>query len=208
MLGVEVAYRTRATGDAYPANYADAARAMRLVRQRAAEWGIDPNRVGALGFSAGGHLASLLSTQPKLHIERADDLAAHIHARPDFVILAYPVISFVEGYSPGAFVSSAENFFGRRDLDEELRTGFSNELHVTADHSPVFIWTTADDALVPAEHSRRFVEACRRANTPVAFELFAHGPHGMGLALAQPGEVGTWTHRALAWLRNREILEP
>ena len=200
MVGIEVPYRCQATGDSYPKNYADAARAVRIARQRAAEWGIDPERVGLLGFSAGGHLASLLSTQPALYAEPADDLAARIDARPNFVILAYPVISFVEGYSAGAFVGSAENFFGRRDLDDELRRRFSNELHVKSDHPPVFIWTTADDALVPAAHSRVFFEACQRANVPVTFKLFPHGPHGMGLALDQPGEVGTWTRQALDWL--------
>ncbi|HWL87339.1 MAG TPA: alpha/beta hydrolase fold domain-containing protein [Polyangiaceae bacterium] len=202
MVGVEVPYRTQATGDAYPKNYADAARAMRMVRARAAEWGIDPARVGVLGFSAGGHLASLLSTQPTLYVDPDDDLATRVQARPDFVILGYPVISFVEGYSPGAFASSAENFFGRRDLDEDLRKRFSNELHVTADHPPVFIWTTADDALVPASHSRRFAEACERAGVHVTFELFPHGPHGMGLALDRPGAVGKWTSQALDWCRR------
>jgi acetyl esterase/lipase len=205
MVGIEVAYRTQASGDAFPKNYADAARAVRLVRDRAASWGVDPKRVGVLGFSAGGHLASLLSTQPRLHIDPDDDLAA-IDARPDFVVLAYPVISFVEGYAPGAFVSSAENFLGRRDPDEATRRSFSNELHVTSDHPPVFIWTTADDALVPAAHSERFVDACKRAGVPVRFRLFPHGPHGLGLAVAQPGDVGEWTRDALHWLAQRGVI--
>jgi acetyl esterase/lipase len=207
MIGVEVPYRTQATGDAFRKSYADAARALRLVRDRASQWGVDPKRVGAMGFSAGGHLASLLSTQPTLFVDPADELGPRIAARPDFVILAYPLISFVEGYSPGAFASSAENFFGRRDLDAELRRRFSNELHVTAGHPPVFVWTTADDAVVPAAQSRRFAEACRRAGVPVTFVLFAHGPHGMGLALGHPGDVGTWTHRTLEWLAARGILD-
>ncbi len=208
LVGVEVPYRTQATDDSYPDNYADAARALRLVRRHAAEWGVDPQRVGVLGFSAGGHLASLLSTQPSLYVDPADDLAASMDARPDFVILAYPLISFVEGYSPGAFVSSAENFFGRRDLDLELRRRFSNELHVSPQHSPVFVWTTADDALVPASHARLFAEACERAGVPVSFALFPHGPHGLGLAQDAPGEVGSWTTRALEWLRDRRLLGP
>ncbi len=207
MVGVEVDYRTEATGDAFPKSYADAARAVRLVRDGAARWGVDPKRVGVLGFSAGGHLASLLSTRPGLYVDPGDDLAARIDARPDFVILAYALISFVEGYSPGAYVGSAENFFGRRDLDTELRRQFSNELHVTAGHPPVFLWTTADDALVPASHSRRFAEACQRAGVPVEFELYPHGPHGMGLAQGHSGDVGTWTRRALDWLGARGILE-
>jgi len=202
MVGVEVGYRTRTTGDTYPSNYADAARAVRLMRRRAAEWGVDPARIGVLGFSAGGHLAALLSTQPALYVDPADDLAPSVTARPDFVILAYPLVSFVAGYSPGAFVSSTENFFGQRSPDESLRRAFSNELHVTAGHPPVFIWTTADDALVPAAHSRLFAEACRREGVPVTLKVFSHGPHGMGLALDDPGEVGTWTTQALEWLSH------
>src|SRR5262249_38303585 len=111
MLGVEVAYRSRATGDVHPKSYADAARAVRLVRARAAEWEVDPARIGVLGFSAGGHLASLLSTQPALDLG-GDDLRARFSARPDFVLLAYPLVSFVEQYAPGAFAGSVENFFG------------------------------------------------------------------------------------------------
>jgi acetyl esterase/lipase len=203
MVGVEVDYRTQATGDAYPKGYADVARALRLVRSRAGEWGVDPGRIGALGFSAGGHLASLLSTQPGLYVDPLDDLAPNLSARPDFVILAYPLISFVEGYSPGAFVGSVENLFGTRNPDEDVRRQFSSELHVAADHPPVFIWTTADDALVPAEQSERFAEACRRAGVPVKLEVFPRGGHGLGLALDQPGEVGRWTRDVLVWLATR-----
>ncbi|HWU91022.1 MAG TPA: alpha/beta hydrolase fold domain-containing protein [Kofleriaceae bacterium] len=203
MVGVEVAYRTAATGDRHPASYADGARAMRLVRDHAAAWNIDPARVGVLGFSAGGHLASLLSTQPTLHADPADDLAARLSARPDFVILGYPLISFVEGYAPGAFVNSVQSFFGQPDPAESDRRRYSSELHVTPDHPPVFLWTTADDALVPASHSQRFAEACQRAGVPVTFRLFPHGPHGMGLALDHRGDVGTWTSDALAWLADR-----
>jgi acetyl esterase/lipase len=206
MVGVEVAYRSRETGDAHPKSYADAARAVRLVRDRAASWGIDPARVGVLGFSAGGHLASLLGTQPELHLDADDDLGPRRSARPDFVILAYPLISFVEGWSPGAFVGSVESFFGRRDVDAVLRRQVSSELHVTSDHPPVFLWTTADDALVPAAHAERFAQACERANVPVTLRVFPHGPHGMGMARGDRGEVGAWPRQALDWLAARGIL--
>jgi acetyl esterase/lipase len=80
------------------------------------------------------------------------------------------------------------------------------------DHPPVFLWTTADDSLVPAAHSARFAEACERAGVPVTLRLFPHGPHGMGLALDQRGEVGGWTQEALAWLaalpRRSPAVEP
>jgi acetyl esterase/lipase len=165
--------------------------------------GYRSTHIGVMGFSAGGHLASLLSTQPSLHVSADDDLSATISARPDLVVLAYPLISFVDGFEPGAFLSSAENFFGRRDLSEPLRRQFSSELHVEATHPPVFIWTTEDDGIVPFTHSKRFADACVRANVPVTFKLFAHGAHGMGLALEAPSDVGAWTHLFLAWLATQ-----
>jgi acetyl esterase/lipase len=177
-------------------------RAVRLVRARASEWGIDPARVGVLGFSAGGHLASLLSTQPAWPAPVEDDLA-RISARPDLVVLAYPLISFVGGYAPGAFAGSVESFFGEAGVDEARRRQFSSELHVEAGHPPVFLWTTADDAIVPASHAERFAEACRRAHVPVAFTMYPHGAHGLGLALGQPGALGAWTTEMLGWLAAR-----
>jgi acetyl esterase/lipase len=200
MVGIRVEYGTQGTDRAYPENYSDAARAMRIVRGRAAEWGIDPARIGVMGFSAGGHLASLLSTQPGRYLHPQDDLAGKVSARPDLVVLAYPVISFVDGYSPGAFVGSAENFFGHGNLSDSLRREFSNELHVGAEHPPVFIWTTRDDGLVPYTHSRLFAQACEKAGVPVAYTLYPQGPHGMGLALGRGGDVGQWTGRLKEWL--------
>lgn len=203
MVGIRVEYGTRGTDEFFPANYSDAARAVRLVRDRAAEWGVDARRVGVMGFSAGGHLASLLSTQPDLYRNQQDELAGRVSARPDLVVLAYPVISFVAGYSPGAFVGSVENFFGRGGLSESLRREFSNELHVDEKHPPVFIWTTREDGLVPYTHSQLFVEACQRARVPVEYELYPRGPHGLGLALGVAGEVGQWTSLLLVWLTGQ-----
>jgi acetyl esterase/lipase len=117
--------------------------------------------------------------------------------------LAYPVISFVDGYAPGTFVGSVDNFFGRPNPDEATRRKFSNELHVGPTHPPVFIWTTRDDALVPYVHSQLFAEACQRASVEVRFELFPHGPHGLGLALQETSEVRRWTSDLLSWLEDR-----
>jgi len=203
LVGVRVDYRTQATADAFPANYADAARAVRLVRDRAAEWHIDPDRVGILGYSAGGHLASLLSTRPDLHTDRDDDLAGRISARPDLVVLAYPLISFVDGYRPGAFANSVDNFFGARAVTESLRREFSTDSHVEGTHPPVFIWTTREDSLVPCAHSQLFADACERAQVPVRFELFSLGPHGMGLALDRTTDVREWTDQLHAWLQQQ-----
>ncbi len=208
MVGVEVEYGTSSTRAYFPENYADAARAVRLVRQHAVEWHIDPNKVGVMGFSAGGHLASLLSTQPDLWKAREDDLAGRYSARPDLVVLAYPLISFVERYAPGAFAGSAENFFGGTSITEERRRAFSSELHVDHTHPPVFIWTTKDDALVPYTHAQLFADACRRVGVPVEYELYPHGPHGMGLAQGRDGGVGHWTDKLLDWLVQRDFVRP
>ena len=203
MVGVRVEYGTRSSRRFYPANYADAARAVRLVRHRATEWGLDAERVGVLGFSAGGHLASLLSTQPDLYRSPDDDLASSVSAKPNLVVLAYPLVSFVDQYRPGAFVGSVDNFFGRAGVSDGERRQFSNELHMTSGHPPVFLWTTEDDSLVPSSHSKLFAEACRRADVPVAFKLYPHGPHGMGLALGESSDVGQWTNLLLKWLEDR-----
>jgi acetyl esterase/lipase len=200
MVAAEVDYGTRSTQSFHPGPYADAARAVRLVRAHAGDWGVDPGRVGVLGYSAGGHLASLLSTQPSLWRSPDDDHAPAISARPDLVVLAYPLISFVDQYAPGAFIGSVENFLGRADASEDERRRLSSELHVEPTHPPVFLWTTSEDAVIPASHSQLFADACRRAGVPVAFTVFPHGPHALGLALDHPGDIGTWTTQLLAWL--------
>jgi acetyl esterase/lipase len=164
---------------------------------------IDEHRVAVLGYSAGGHLASLLSTQPSVYLDPRDDLASGVSARPDLVVLGYPVISFIDGYSPGAFVGTVDNFFGQNNPNETLRRQFSNELHVESGHPPVFIWTTAEDYLVPFTHSNVFAEACRRARVPVEFTLFPRGPHGMGLALHAPNEARGRTTQLLVWLAQQ-----
>jgi acetyl esterase/lipase len=209
IVGAVVPYRVEsAGGGAYPACYADAARAVRLLRSRATELGVDPHRIGVLGYSAGGHLASLLSTQPNLFADPADDLAASVSARPDLAVLAYPLISFVDGYAPGAFVGSTENFFGYSAVAQEQRRAFSNELHVGPNHPPVFIWTTRDDALVPYTHSQLFADAAKKAGVSVQFELYPNGPHGLGLALGRADETGQWTTHLLSWLTTQWNLPP
>jgi len=104
---------------------------------------------------------------------------------------------------PGAFVGSVDNFFGQNNPNETLRRQFSSELHVDSAPPPVFVWTTADDALVPFTHSKLFAEACDRARVPVEFTLFASGPHGVGLAIDAPNEARGWTTQPLTWLAQQ-----
>ena len=175
--------------------------AVRLVRAHADEWGIDPHRVAIMGFSAGGHLAATLATQPELFKASEDDLADRYSARPDAVILAYGVLSFVEGYFPGAYLSTVGNFFGTEGVSEERRRKLSAELHVNSDAPPAFVWTVADDTLVPPSQSVVFAKACEEAGVKVEFKMYDKGGHGIGLALGDGRkEVSEWTGKLVEWL--------
>ncbi len=199
-LGVEVEYGTAAMHRYWPDNFSDGARAIRLVRSKAGEWGVDPGKIGVMGFSAGGHLAATLATQPDLFKDGEDDLVEKFSARPDLVVLAYGVLSFVDGYYPGAYVSSVGNFFGTESVSEERRRKLSSELHVTPATPPAFVWTMKDDYLVPPVQSLRFAEACEKVGVEVDFKVYEQGRHGIGLALGMGLDVSDWTERLLVWL--------
>ena len=150
----------------------DAQQAMKVVRAKAAEWNIDPKRVGVWGFSAGGHLASTLAT----HFDAA--------SRPDFAILAYPVVSMADGVTHGG---SRKNLLGDTP-DAKLVDEYSNEKHVTARTPPTFLFHTDADTAVPAENSARFYLALKAAKVPAELHVYERGPHGVGL-----GTDGKWT---------------
>ena len=185
----------RVAPNRHPLPLADGCRAVRLVRHMAADLNIAPHRIALMGFSAGGHLASTVATQPDLHREPADDLAGKISARPDRLILGYPVISFTTKYHAG----SAENLLGR-DAPLSARRQVSNELHVTAQNPPAFLFHTADDPAVPVENSLNFAAACAAQQVPVALHVFAHGRHGVGMASDDP-VLRRWTELLLDWLK-------
>ena len=180
----------------FPLPYADACRAMRLMRQRAQELNIDAGRVGLMGFSAGGHLASTVATQPDLYRDPQDDLAGRFSARPDRVILGYPVISFQEYAHQG----SARAFLGKDAPADKLKQ-FSNDQQVTAQNPPAFLFHTADDAGVPVENSLRFASACVKNKVPVALHVYPHGRHGVGMALDNPA-LKSWTTLLTDWLQD------
>jgi acetyl esterase/lipase len=156
----------------HPLPMEDAWRAIRLVRSRAAEFKIDPNRIGLMGFSAGGHLASTVIT----HLDRgnpdATDPVAKLSARPDFSILVYPVITFTED----KFVhkGSRTNLTGDR---QELWSELSSERHVSKDTPPVFLIHGGKDKGVPPENSMMFADACRKAGVSVELHVLSHGEH-------------------------------
>jgi acetyl esterase/lipase len=180
----------------FPAPQADACRAIRLLRANAAQFGVDPQRIAIMGFSAGGHLAATTATQPDLHRDPHDDLAATVSARPDRVILAYPVASFGDNTHSG----SVQNLLGNPP-DPNLRAQLCNDRHITAAHPPVFLFHTADDPVVPVELSLNYAAACRRAGVPVELHVYESSPHGVGLALEMPA-LRSWSNLLLDWLRS------
>jgi acetyl esterase/lipase len=178
----------------HPAPYADACRAIRLMRKNAATYNIDPAKVGIMGFSAGGHLASTVATQPNLYKDPLDELAGSISARPDRVILGYPVISFGEY----AHTGSRDNLLGK-NADPKMVEQLSNHKQVTADTPPAFLFHTADDAAVPVQNSLLFAQACVDKKVPVELHVFPKGRHGVGLALDDP-HLKIWSENLLGWL--------
>ena len=174
----------------HPAPLQDVQRAIRLVRDRAADLGVDPARVGVLGFSAGGHLASSAGT------------ILGDGERPDFMILAYPVISMTAPYAHRGSVQHLVGDPAPAGLAEEMST----ERRVTARTPPTFLFHTADDASVPVENSLVFAQALRTAGVPVELHVFPTGRHGVGLARADAA-LSQWPRLAAAWMRARGLLE-
>ena len=187
----------------HPAPLQDAQRAIRLVRARAGEWGVDPARVGILGFSAGGHLASTAATHFDDGRPDAADPVERQGSRPDFAVLAYAVVSL---FDPPAHASSRRNLLGEPP-DPALVELLSNERQVTPRTPPSFLFHTADDASVPAKNSLLFFEALQKAGVPAELHVFAHGKHGVGLAASDPA-LSAWPRLCAAWLDGRGLLRP
>ncbi len=186
----------------HPAPMLDAARALRTVRARAAEWGIDPRRIGILGFSAGGHLASTAATH--FDAGRADsaDAIERVSSRPDLVILIYPVITMREQTHGG----SKRNLIGEHP-DPRLVALMSNDEQVTKETPPAFLIHTVNDDAVPVENSLLFAAALRRAGVPYEMHLYERGPHGFGLAPNDP-VLSSWPERCADWLRLHGFAAP
>jgi acetyl esterase/lipase len=185
----------------HPVQLDDAQRALRIVRSRAQEYGVLPDRVGMMGFSAGGHLAATVGTHFDNGKPEAADPIERAGSRPDFLILGYPVISFEPGL---VHAGSMRNLLGEHP-DPKLIELLSNELHVTSDTPPTFIFHTTSDPTVPAENSVRFYLALKKANVPAELHLFENGPHGVGLALGDPA-LGAWPVLLTNWMRARGLL--
>lgn len=184
-----------------PIELQDAQRAMRWVRAHAAQYGYDPNRVGMMGFSAGGHLTSTVGTHFDDGNPAASDPIDRVSCKPNFLILGYPVITMLPPY---AHEGSVTNLLGDNSTTEQ-RKQMSSELHVTTQTPPTFLLSTTEDGLVPVENTVMFYMALRKAGVPAEMHVFEKGPHGVGLDLADP-VLGVWPTLLSNWLRERGLL--
>ncbi len=173
----------------HPIELNDARRAISIIRTRAAEWKVDPAKIGVMGFSAGGHLASTLST----HFQEGE--------RPDFAILVYPVISFTTRYTHSG---SMRNLLGDPP-DPSLVWYLSSELQVTSRTPPTFLFHTSGDTGVPPENSVLYYMALRSAGVDAELHIYQNGPHGVGLAQKDP-VLSSWPARLKDWMMVRGLI--
>ena len=184
-------------GHRFPDQYNDVTTAMRIVKSRAAEWKINPERVGILGFSAGGHLASMGTTMHLAADSKSKDPLQRVSSRPAFSILIYPVITLA---GAAAHNYSREMLLGKNP-DNSLVDSLSTWRRVDAHTPPVFLVYATDDNAVPPENGLMFYEALRKHNIPASLHIYDHGGHGFGMAPKDP-ILNTWPTLAIAWLKR------
>lgn len=185
----------------FPIPLQDAQRGLRLIRARAKEWGLDPSRVGIWGFSAGGHLASTVSTRFDEGKREAEETVERFSSRPDFAILCYPVIRMT---GPYAHQGSRRNLLGENPEDK-LIASLNNDTQVGKTTPPTFLFHTKADKPVPYQNSQLYYDALVKAGVPARLELYEGGPHGVGLGKKHP-EVKGWPNKLESWLRERKLL--
>jgi acetyl esterase/lipase len=195
--------RGKRPGPLMDAPLLDAQRAIRTVRSRAKDLGVDPHKIGIWGFSAGGHLASTAATHfDNGRLESSDGIET-FSCRPDFAILAYPVITFTK---PSMHKGSRDNLLGANP-PAKLVEEYSNELRVTKNTPPIFLFHTEEDKGVPPENSRLFAAACKEHGVPVELVIVAKGRHGVGLASKESDpELKKWPEKLEAWMKSRGLL--
>ena len=203
VTGVVLKYRLpRPEGFIFEHNvpWLDASRAIRLTRHNAAGWDVDPHRVGIMGFSAGGHLASTVATRFDVGSDMAKDPVDRESSRPDFQALVYPVISFQHALAH----SGSRNKLLGEEPGQKLLDLYSSELQVTEQTPPAFLVSTYDDRVKP-EHTLRYWEALRAVDVPAEMHVYEVGGHGYGIRpTGKP--VATWHQRFIEWLRERGLL--
>ncbi len=195
-------YRLGSDGYRHPAMLNDAARAVRMVRSEAAKWHIDPAKIGIMGSSAGGHLASTILTHFDSGTPNSTDMIERVSSRPDFGILCYPVISM----GPITHEGSKKNLLGENP-SKELVDLLSNEEHVARDTPPCFLWHTSEDKTVSAENSIEFAKALAQNKVPFELHIFEQGRHGLGLGDKYPFvHTLPWVIDLLIWLKLRGVV--
>lgn len=199
-----LSYRLSSNGYLLPVPLLDAQRAVQTVRARARDYQIAPNRIAIIGFSAGGHLAALASTQFIPGKPEAEDPIERVSSRPDYLVLGYPWIGAI---SPDTSHLTYCKLFEVMDRCEALRTAYSPDLFVSRDTPPTFIYHTTTDDTVPVEQGLRFYQALLKADVPVEMHIFAKGSHGSGLGKGDPS-LEQWPSLLETWLRAQGLLTP
>ena len=193
-------YRHAGRGYHHPAPLEDAQRALRTLRSKAEEWKLDTHKIGILGFSAGGHLASSAGTHFDAGKSDATDAIERLSCRPDFMVLVYPVITLTE---PSTHVGSRQNLLGDHP-DPKLVESMSSEKQVTAQTPPTFLVSSSEDSVVPSENSVLFYLALKKAKVPAELHIFEKGQHGFGMSLNNPAT--SWTPLCANWFRVHGLI--
>jgi acetyl esterase/lipase len=201
IVGIVLRYRCGGGKNQQPVPLMDAQRAIRMVRSRAEEWGVDPERVGILGFSAGGHLASTAATMFDEGESNSNDPIARFSSRPDFAVLVYPVISMAEGVGHGG---SRQNLLGA-NADIALVERWSTDRQVTAKTPPTFLVHASDDEGVLVKNSLLFYEALVAHNVPAELHVYEVGGHGFGM-LRGDRPADRWPEQLEPWLKQHNII--
>lgn len=178
----------------------DAQQAIRIVRKNASSYGISPEKIGIMGFSAGGHLASTASTHFTTQVGEITDPSVSV--RPDFSLLIYPVITFS---TINTHSGTRDNLVGTNPPESKI-LAYSNELLITANTPPAFLISTTDDGVSP-ENSILYFQACRKNNVPVEMHIYEKGGHGYALKKKGLGPVESWSDRMEDWMRERKLMK-
>ncbi|MEO1498054.1 MAG: alpha/beta hydrolase [Planctomycetota bacterium] len=200
VFGLTLEYRCCGGAHQQPVPWRDVSRAIQTVRVNAEAWGVDPDRIGVMGFSAGGHLAASAATKWAEGEPEASDPADRVSSRPDFAVLVYPVISMRDGVTHGG---SRRNLLGAEPTDELIAEWSVDEL-VTNQTPPTLLIHSADDRAVPVENTLRFFEACRAHEVEAELHVFPTGGHGYGM-WATEGTVATWPTVLARWLASQGL---
>jgi acetyl esterase/lipase len=197
-------YRLGQDGYRYPVPIQDAARAVRMVRARSKEWKVDPNRVGIMGSSAGGHVSSTLMTHFDAGNTNATDLIERESSRPNIAVLCYPVVSMGKFAHPGS-----KHLLLGTNPPAALVEETSAELQVKKDTPPCFIWSTDEDKTVPIENTLQLADALRAEGVPYELHVYQHGPHGQGLGSHEynPSKWLPWVSECSRWLKEQGFVK-